>query len=73
MNRSLGPGLLPRERSPGVHPQGMPGWITEKPDGSDAVWKIEGESGSECPNQFKTTKCRQFKRFEICLLHLAKV
>jgi len=51
----------------------MPGWITEKPDGSDAVWKIEGESGSECPNQFKTTKCRQFKRFEICLLHLAKV
>ena len=52
MNRSLGPGLLPREQSPAVHPHGMPGWITEKPDGSGAVWKVEGESGNECSNQF---------------------
>ena len=52
MNRSLGPGLLRRERSPGVHPHGMPGWITDKPDGSRAVWEVEGESGNECSTQF---------------------
>lgn len=52
MNRSLGPGLLRRERSPGVHPHEMPGWITDKPDGSRAVWEVEGESGNECSTQF---------------------
>jgi len=25
----------------------MPGWITDKPDGSRAVWEVEGESHAE--------------------------